>query len=119
MIILEFWNLKSEFSSLTSEIIDILNFNSKSPICLCGLEDETTVHYFLCCPHYQSQRNILISDISEIICSDVTVLLNDHLNQILMYGNNVYIPNCNKLIIEQFILFIKSSRRFKQLEAFS
>ena len=94
------------------------NFNCKSPICLCGLKDETTVHYFLCCPHYQSQRNILLSDISEIICSDVTVLLDDHLNQILMYGSNVYIPNCNKLIIEQFILFMKSSRRFKQLRGF-
>ena len=61
-------------------------------------------------PHYQSQRNIFLSEISEIICSEVTVLLNDHLNQILMYGSNVYIPNCNKLIIEQSILFIKSSR---------
>ena len=95
------------------------NFNCKSPICLCGLEDETTVHYFLCCPHYQSQRNILLSEISEIICCDVTILLNDHLNQILMYGSNVYIPNYNKLIVEQSIFFIKSSGRFKQLVAFS
>ena len=95
------------------------NFNCKSPICSCGLEDETTVHYFLCCPHYQSQRNILLREISEIICSDATVFLNDHLNQILMYGSNVYIPNCNKLIIEQSILLIESSGRFKQFEAFS
>ena len=77
-----------------------------------------TVHYFLCCPHYQSQRNILFSEISEIICSDVIVLLNDHLIQILMYGSNVYIPNCNKLSIEQSILFIKSSGRLKHRSFF-
>ena len=95
------------------------NFNCNSPICACGMEDETSVHYFLCCPRYQSQRNILLSKISEIIGSDVTILPNDHLNKILMYGSNVYSLICNKLIIEQAIFFIKSSMRFKKLEAFS
>ena len=25
-------------------------FNCASPTCKCGIEDETPVHYFLCCP---------------------------------------------------------------------
>ena len=28
------------------------NFNCESPICSCGIEDETSVHSFLRCPHY-------------------------------------------------------------------
>ena len=26
------------------------NFNCQNPSCACGIEDETAVHYFLCCP---------------------------------------------------------------------
>ena len=110
--------IRVEFSDLRDHRYNH-NFNCETPICSCGLEDETTVHYFLCCPRYQSQRNILLSKISEITGSDITVLPNDHLNQIIMYGSNVFNPISNKLIIEQSILYIKSSGRFKKLEAFS
>ena len=36
------------------------NFNCQNPSCACGLEDETTVHYFLCCPRYCQLRTIYI-----------------------------------------------------------
>ena len=50
---------------------------------------------------------------------DASALPNDHLNHILIYGSNVFNTICNKLIIEQSILYIKRSGRFKKLEAFS
>ena len=56
---------------------------------------------------------------SELMGCDVSVLPNGHLIHILIYGSNVFNIICNKLIIEQFILYIKKSRRFKKLEAFS
>ena len=34
------------------------NFNCVNPICSCGLDDETPIHYFLCCPRYNSLRLI-------------------------------------------------------------
>ena len=95
------------------------NFNCANPICSCGLEDETTVHYFLCCPRYNTLRTTYLSKISEIIGSDVSVLPNDHLSHIIMYGSNVYNNVTNKLIINETIHFIKKSGRFKKLEAFS
>ena len=94
------------------------NFNCLSPICQCGIDDETSVHYFLCCPRYSTQRTTLLSNISNIINSDVTVLPNEHLYYILVYGSNVYNSICNKLILTETILFIRNSGRFTNLEAF-
>ena len=94
------------------------NFNCISPICSCGLEDETSVHYFLCCPRYRNLRLTYLGKICDIIGSDVTVLPNDHLCCILMYGSNVYNDITNENIIKETILYIKQSGRFKKLEAF-
>ena len=110
--------IRVEFSDLRDHRYNH-NFNCESPTCSCGSEDETSVHYFLCCPRYQTQRMILLSKISEIIGSDISVLPINHLNYILIYGSNVYNSSCNKLILEQSILYIKKSGRFKKLEAFS
>ena len=95
------------------------NFNCESPTCFCGAEDETTLHYFLCCPRYLEQRTYLLSRISEIVGSDISILPKNHLNHILLYGSNVYNTVSNKLIIQQSILYIKKTGRFKKLEAFS
>ena len=55
------------------------NFNCENPICFCGIEDETPVHYFLCCPRYNVLRVTYLGKISDIIGNDVTVLPREHL----------------------------------------
>ena len=110
--------IRVEFSDLRDQRYNH-NFKCESPMCSCGLEDKTSVHYFLCCPRYHAQRNNFLSKISELMGSDVSVVPNDHLIHILIYGSNVFNIICNKLIIEQSILYIKKSGRFKKLEAFS
>ena len=82
------------------------NFNCLNPTCLCCLGDKTTVHFLLCCPRYNNLRISYLSKISDILRSDISVLPNDHLTRILMYGN-------------ESIYFIKKSGRFEKLEAFS
>ena len=62
---------------------------------------------------------IYLSKISEIVGSDVTVLPNEHLAHILMYGSNVYNDISNEAIILETIQFIKKSGRFKKLQAFT
>ena len=47
------------------------NFNCESPVCSCGFEDETSVHYFLRCSRYIAQRTVLLSRISDITGADV------------------------------------------------
>ena len=95
------------------------NFNCETPICFCGVEDESSVHYFLCCHRYDVQRKHLLSKISDILGSDVTILPHNHLNHLLMYGSNVFNAVSNRLIIEETIKYIKMTGRFVKLEAFS
>ena len=59
------------------------SFNCSSPICSCGIDDETPTHYFLCCPRYNTLRITYLSKISEIIGSNVSILPYDHLIHIL------------------------------------
>ena len=94
-------------------------FNCVTPTCKCGIGDETSVHYFLCCPRYNNIRLTFLSRISEIIGTDVNVLPNEHLFKILVYGSNTFNDVSNKLIITATIQFIRKSRRFKILEAYS
>ena len=95
------------------------NCNCQSPTCSCGIGVETTLHYFLCCPRYFAQSTILLRKTSEIMASDVSVLPKEHLNHLILCGSNVFNSISNKLIIEQSILYIKTTGRFKKLEAFS
>jgi len=109
--------IRVEFSDLRDHRFNH-KFNCVSPSCVCGLDDETTLHYFLCCPRYHAQRAILLSNISTIISSDVSILPNEHLNHLILYGSNVYNSMSNKLILEQSLLYIKKTSRFVRLEAF-
>ena len=70
--------IRVDFSDLREHSYDH-KFNCESPTCSCGVEDETSVHFFLCCPRYIAQRTILLSKISDSIASDVSVLPKDHL----------------------------------------
>ena len=94
------------------------NFNCISPVCNCGLDDETAAHYLLRCPLFTFERTPFLSRISDVIHSDATVLPDEHLLHILLYGSNVYNSITNKLIISETISFIRNSGRFIQLEAF-
>ena len=94
------------------------SFNCNNPVCRCGLDDETPSHYFLRCPMFALERTTLLSNISDVIHTDMSVLPDDHLTHILLYGSNVYNAVTNKLIISETIVFIRSSERFISLEAF-
>ena len=102
--------IRVEFSDLRDHRYNH-NFNCLSPTCSCGIEDETSVHYFLCCPRHQAQRTILLSNISEIMGTDYII-------HIILFGSNVFNTISNKSIIEQTILYVKNTNRFKVLEAF-
>ena len=95
------------------------SFNCPSPICSCGIEDETSSHFLLCCPRYNTLRQVYLSKISEITNSDVSILPNDHLTDLLLYGSKAYNSITNELILTETILYIYKSERFKHLEAYS
>ena len=68
---------------------------------------------------FSIQRTSLLSNISDIINSDVTVLPNEHLYYILVYGSNVYNSVSNRLILTETITYIRDTGRFTNLEAFT
>ena len=94
------------------------NFNCENPICSYGLDDETAVRFFLCYHRYNNLRTTYLCKISDIIGSDVTVLPNDHLTNILMCGSNIYNDVSNELILIETMHFIKKTGRFQKFEAF-
>ena len=94
-------------------------FHCPSPICSCGIEDETTTHFLLSCPRYDELRQTYLSKISQITNSDVSILPKEHLTDLLLYGSKAYNDISNELILTETILYIYKSERFKHLEAFS
>ena len=62
--------IRVDFSDLRDHRFDH-KFNCTSPLCSCGMEDETSTHFLLCCPRYQALRCTYLGKISQIINSDI------------------------------------------------
>ena len=111
--------LRDDFSDLRVHRFNH-NFNCTSSItCKCRVEDESTEHYLLRCPLYVAQRTDLLSSITDIVKNDFTVLPHDFVTRIVLYGSCSFNDIANKMILESTIRYIKRTKRFEVLEAFS
>ena len=88
------------------------NFNDKiNPMCSCGKEPETTLHYLLRCDLYSIYRLELLND----VCALNGSLKNsseEKLLKILLYGAEDFTSQLNSEILKCTIKFIKKSDRF-------
>ncbi len=109
--------LRVDFSDLREHRFNH-RFNCPSPICKCTLDEETIVHFLLRCPRYIVQRRVLLASVSDIIKNDINQLPNDHVTDLLLLGSRVFNAISTKLILEATIRYIKSSMRFKTIEAY-
>ena len=64
------------------------------------------------------ERVTLLRDKSDVVHFDVSVLPDDHLPYVLLYGSNVYNSVANRLINSETIAFIRNTECFICLEAF-
>ena len=82
-----------------------------NPICDCGLETETTTHFLLQCPLFQSARQTLLMNIKKI---DESILKkhDELITKTLLYGDEKFDLSCNKSIISSTIEFIVSTEKF-------
>ena len=110
--------LRVDFSDLRKHRFNH-NFNCLSPTCKCNVEEESTEHFLLRCPLYTGNRKALLNSISAIVKNDFTVLPDDYVVRIALYGSNIFKDISNKMIDESTITFIRGSKRFDNLEAFS
>ena len=80
---------------------------SDTPNCSHCLIAETPIHYFLECPKYTNQRNLLLEDLTTL-CPDTPITIN-----LLLHGKYNSNTNINKLILQAISQYIELTDRFK------
>ena len=85
--------------------------DSINPICNCGNDVESAIHFFLYCPLYSNERCTLRNSLSK---TDHKLLdsTDTSLTQILLFGNSSFTTNDNTKIINLTIDFVLSTKRF-------
>ena len=85
--------------------------DSIDPMCNCGSGIETTIHFFLHCANFNTQRQTLFDKIATI---DTNILTenDDSIVSVLLFGKQNCEKSCNKSIINATIEFILSTERF-------
>ena len=80
-------------------------------MCKCGLETETTLHFFLRCRLYSTIRTEFLDKIYTA-ASSLTNHPNEKLLNILLYGSEMFSVKTNQSILKSTIKFLKSSEHF-------
>ena len=83
-----------------------------NPVCECGKNIESTMHFFLHCPNFLIPRQTFqkIKNIDDNILSQSET----QLTQTLLYGNQNYHSSINRLIILSTIKYLISTEKFKK-----
>ena len=81
------------------------------PMCKCGVETETTLHFLLRFRLYSNIRIKLLDDICTVD-SSLTNYPDEKLLFILFYGSEYFSVKTNQPILKSTINFLKSSERF-------
>ena len=98
--------LDLRYHKFNHNFLDTIN-----PLCRCGSDIKTTLHFLLCCPKFMECRNTLLSEISEINSELIT--RNDlALIETLLFGDNLFSQYDNSGILDTTIAFIVTSKRF-------
>ena len=80
-------------------------------ICVSGLEIETTTHFPLHCPLFQSARQSLLINVKKIDQS-ISKKRGELITKTLLYGDDKFDLFCNKSIISSTIEFTASTESF-------
>ena len=75
----------------------------ESSACSCGFKKEDEIHFFLACPLYYRPRVSLLNALAHIAHLTVRTLL---------YGDDTFELEENKIIITKTLRFIKESKKF-------
>ena len=89
--------------------------DTTDPMCLSNDGIETTVHFMLLCQEYTIHRTVLLGKITPICASygvDCSVLNDQELLALLLYGNDAFNEISNKSILLATIFYISSTNRF-------
>jgi len=86
--------------------------------CQCSLNAETSNHFLLHCPTYLNQRNELFQLVNPLLFAKNMRFLDDkRLVLLLLYGNEKFEIDENRIILKATINYIRKSSRFSQIDA--
>ena len=85
--------------------------DSIDPLCSCGNDIESTVHFFLLCPNFTTQRQTLLNKLKSINASIMTENENSVVKT-LLFGRPDFLYSTNKEIINATISFILTTKLF-------
>ena len=85
--------------------------DSVDPLCSCGNDIESTVHFFLHCPNFTTQRQTLLNKLKSINASIMTENENSVV-RMLLFGRPDFSYSTNKEIITVTISFILTTEQF-------
>ena len=85
--------------------------DSVDPLCSCGNDIESAVHFFLHCPNFTTQRQTLLNKLKSINASIMTENENSVVRTPL-FGRPDFNYSTNKEIINATISFILTTERF-------
>ena len=86
--------------------LDCLN-----PICCCGKDIETTVHYLLHCPIFSNERSIFFNNIRSTD-ENVSSESDSRVSETLLFGISSFNDTKNASILNTIIDYILSNKRF-------
>ena len=84
-------------------------------MCLSNDGIETTIHFMLLCQEYAIHRTVLLGKVTPNCASygvDCSMLNDQELLALLLYGNDTFNETSNKSILLATIFYIKSTNRF-------
>ena len=88
--------------------------NCTNPLCSCGMDIESTSHFFLHRPLFDDKRIILLSPLNKIDCK--LIKMNESsLIEKLLFGNSLFDLKKNSLIPNASIDYILSTERFEEI----
>ena len=106
------YQLRGGLSSLKAHKFRHKFDDTPNPFCSCGTEVESTRHFLLHCPIFNTHRNKLFEDINPIVRKLNLNPEDQNFDKILLYGNDSLAIHENKEILEATLTFINNSGRF-------
>ena len=103
--------LRTNLSHLRDHKFQHNFLDTLNPLCSCNIEIESTSHYLLRCSFFILIRKTLLDNIIELV-GPISNLSDDQLVNLLLYGDNSFCFETNKLILNFTIAYIKASERF-------
>ena len=83
--------------------------------CLCNLGAETTHHFLLKCPIFNTQRDVLFQAINPVLMDNNMINLNDRdLAKLFLYGHEKLKFYENQTILRDVMIFIGKTSRFSR-----